>query len=564
MLQYTTLLSIISLLSVASLTNAANADQWKGKSIYQLFTDRFAPPSATAPARTSPLPETCDPIQQTWCGGTWLSIIDKLDYIQGMGFDAVWISPVSQNIDVYTPYNYAYHGYWVNDPLVLNPRFGSSDDLKALSNALHARGMYLMVDVVVNNIPSLNAYDAVNSTALKLDGSLWTDPSEFHPQCWIDYSNQTSVENCWLGDDKVALMDVNTENPTVVSTLNSWIGNLTTTYGIDGLRIDAAKHVPGTFWTKFCAASGVFCIGEVYGSDINFAASFQTEKWMDSVLGYPLYYGIVNGFGTPSGNMSSFVEIAQQTLATFPQPGLLGNFIENHDLPRWRNTTTDSQLAYNAMVAQFIFDGLPIVYYGQEQDFSHGAGDPYNRAALWPSNYANTTTYQHIRRLNDIRHAVITNNTQFNGKNFLDSQTTIVASTKTDVAFRKGPLLAVLTNRGSPSVAQAFGVPTSGWSAQSAVIDLLSCKQHAVGSGGAISVSYAASGYGGMPYIFVSQTDAAALKICGDVGVATYVSANTTTQASSAPPTVPIQASKELLSVLAAGLVGLAVTLSLV
>jgi alpha-amylase len=42
---------------------------------------------------------------------------------------------------VYTPYNYAYHGYWVTDPLTLNPRFGSADDLKALSAALHARGM---------------------------------------------------------------------------------------------------------------------------------------------------------------------------------------------------------------------------------------------------------------------------------------------------------------------------------------------------------------------------------------------------------------------------------------
>lgn len=63
--------------------------------MYRLFTDRFAPPSDTAPARTSPLPETCDPELQTWCGGTWLSIIDRLDYIQGMGFDAIWISPTS-------------------------------------------------------------------------------------------------------------------------------------------------------------------------------------------------------------------------------------------------------------------------------------------------------------------------------------------------------------------------------------------------------------------------------------------------------------------------------------
>lgn len=206
-----------------------------------------------------------------------------------MGFDAIWISPVSrkphfvsvpgrvmshmlilplENTDRDTPYHYAYHGYWINDPRALNPRFGTADDLKALSKALHDRGMYLMVDIVVNNIPGTTVNDSFSTSDLVADGSIWTDPSEFHPQCWIDYSNQTSVENCWLGDDKLPLMDVNTENKAVISTLQAWISNLTAEYMIDGLRIDAAKHVPGEFWTGFCGAAGVFCIGEVFTDDI--------------------------------------------------------------------------------------------------------------------------------------------------------------------------------------------------------------------------------------------------------------------------------------------------------
>jgi len=106
----------------------------------------------------------------------------------------------------------------------------------------------------------------------------------------------------------------------------------------------------------------VFCIGEVYGDDLGYAASYQIENVMDSVLGFPLYYGITAGFGQPMGNMSHFVDIANQVLQQFPRPELLGNFIENHDLPRWRNTTVDPQLAYNAIVAQFVFEGLPVVY----------------------------------------------------------------------------------------------------------------------------------------------------------------------------------------------------------
>lgn len=220
---------------------------------------------------------------QTWCGGTWLSIIDKLDYIQSIGADAIWISPTSrssgaappltaENIDVETPYKFAYHGYWVNDPTKLNPRFGTADDLKRLSDEVHKRNMYLMVDVVVNHIPGIDMPgqnnitqpDAANLAAM---GSLYTDPAQFHPFCPMDYSNRTSEEICWMGDYKLWLMDVNTEDEGVQNILHSWINGFVKEYNIDGLRIDAAKHIPAPFWKQFCGtggAAGVFCMGEVF------------------------------------------------------------------------------------------------------------------------------------------------------------------------------------------------------------------------------------------------------------------------------------------------------------
>lgn len=475
---------------------------------------------------------------QTWCGGTWLSIIDKLDYIQEMGMTAIWISPVSRNIDVETPYNYAYHGYWVNDPMELNPRFGSADDLHALSKALHDRGMYLMVDIVVNNVPSLQENTYLSPDALIADLSYLNSTEYFHPPCNIDYSNETSCEYCWLALTEVALMDVNTEHPDVIGMLQAWIKDLVTTYNIDGLRIDAAKHVPGAFWAPFCESAGVFCIGEVFGDDIPFAASFQTENWMDSVLGYPLYNGLVEGFGAPMGNMSGFVQHATNVLQQFPHPEYLGNFLENHDVPRWRNATVDPQLAYNAQIAQFMFDGVPIVYYGQEQDLHMGGYDPLNREALWPSNYTNGTTYQRLTKLNQLRTALINNGTLYQGKSYIDSHATILASTDYDVAFRKGPVLAVLTNRGSPSQDATFSVPQSGFTPQSSVIDVMSCRQFTVTSDGSVTVSYAASGYGGMPYIFMTQQDVSNLNWCkGQTGIGAgqvgSIASTTTTSAAS-------------------------------
>lgn len=71
---------------------ALSAAEWRRQSIYQVVTDRFA---RTDLSTTAP----CDTSQQVYCGGTWRGLISKLDYIQGMGFTAVWISPVVKQIE---------------------------------------------------------------------------------------------------------------------------------------------------------------------------------------------------------------------------------------------------------------------------------------------------------------------------------------------------------------------------------------------------------------------------------------------------------------------------------
>ncbi|BEJ14866.1 hypothetical protein CspHIS471_0406330 [Cutaneotrichosporon sp. HIS471] len=512
------LLSAITALAVlgAQVVNAATADDWRNRSIYQIITDRFAPPSDKAPARTDPLPLECNTAEQTWCGGTWLSIIDKLDYIQSMGFDAIWISPTTENIDFQTPYGFAYHGYWVNDLTKVNQRFGSEDDLHKLVDEVHKRGMYIMVDVAVNGIPSLS------NTTIPPPGSMWTKADEFHPFCEIDWStqftNDKQVKDCSLGDDKLWLIDVNTENPEVISTLQSWVKDYVTKYKIDGLRIDAAKHVPGEFWTGFCGASGVFCMGEVFDDRIDYTSAFQREKWMDSILGFPFYNGLVEAFSVkPHRNMTDLTERIIGTLSQFPDPGVLGNFIENHDTPRFKNITADPRLVYNAMVGQFLFEGIPVLYYGQEQGMSFGISDPDNRAALWTLGYENVTTVQQVTRLNKIRSTLIKGDATYNGETYLQARSQILANTTYDMAIRKGPIIMSLTNRGSPEEATSFAIQNTGWPRGEALIDLLSCLDYAVGSGGSISISYSRQGYGGMPYVFATVDDARHMGICNNV-----------------------------------------------
>lgn len=124
----------IIIMSLCLATNAASSAQWRNRSIYQIMTDRFARDDGNLTA-------ACDTKVGKYCGGNWRGIIRQLDYIQGMGFDAIWISPITKNIEGATAYGEAYHGYWQQDLYSLNPHFGKPDDLKALAQALHSRDM---------------------------------------------------------------------------------------------------------------------------------------------------------------------------------------------------------------------------------------------------------------------------------------------------------------------------------------------------------------------------------------------------------------------------------------
>ena len=126
-------------------TSAASLDDWRTRTIYQVLTDRFARADGDTNAE-------CDVVGGKYCGGSWKGITDNLDYIQGMNFDAIWISPVVEQLTESTIDGEAYTAYWAQDLYALNPHFGTQDDLNELIQAVHDRGMYIMLDVVVNHM----------------------------------------------------------------------------------------------------------------------------------------------------------------------------------------------------------------------------------------------------------------------------------------------------------------------------------------------------------------------------------------------------------------------------
>ncbi|KAH9856074.1 glycoside hydrolase family 13 protein [Lenzites betulinus] len=469
---------ITSLLATSAF--AATADQWRNRTIYQLITDRFATSDGSSPA--------CDTSQRQYCGGTWKGIVQKLDYIQNMGFDAIWISPVVANVEGNTTYGQAFHGYWTQDINSLNSHFGSADDLKALSTALHARNMYLMVDVVVNHMAG--TADPPNYSAFQP----FSSQSDFHSECFVsNYDNQTEVEQCWLGDKNVPLVDINTEDDGVVSTMNNWISTLVSNYSVDGIRIDTVKHVRKDFWPDFAKSAGVFTIGEVLNNETSYVSAYT--QVLDSVLDYPTWFPLVAAFQTSFGNLSALASTVQQGQSSYKNGEFMtGAFLENHDQPRFQSLTQDSALIKNAMTWPFIQDAIPILYYGQEQSYAGGA-DPANREALWLSGYVeDKPLVTHVKTLNAARKAAIAANSGYltTAAKFLST------GSESTMAILKTPMLALLTNGGNSSTPK-WTVSDAGFQANEALVDILTCSTLNADSNGGVTVQ----GTGGNPQVLM-------------------------------------------------------------
>ncbi len=344
-------------------------DQWKSRSIYQVLTDRFARTSGSGSCNLS-----------KYCGGSYKGIQSKLDYIKGMGFDAIWISPIVENTAG------SYHGYHLTNLYKLNTNFGTEDDLKNLITACHKKDIWVMVDVVANHV------GPVGTDFSKI--TPFNKAEHYHDWCDItDWSNQWQVENCRL----CGLPDLKQENTWVTEKLLSWITDIVKKYSFDGIRIDTIMEVPKSFWDKFRKSAGVFQIGEAFDGRLDYVADYQNH--LDSVFNYPLYYTIKSSFCGSFRNLEGYF---MNSRSHFPHPEYMATFVENHDNPRFLNQCNDVGKFTNAAIFSLLWEGIPVFYYGGEQYFKGGA-DPNNREPLWNNYNTKSTLYGLLKITNTLR-----------------------------------------------------------------------------------------------------------------------------------------------------------------
>lgn len=296
---------------------AADKDEWRTRSIYQVMTDRFAKDNGTEHT-------LCEPGMGRRCGGTWKGIKDHLDYIQNMGFDAIWISPVVAQIPKRTGLGDAYAGYWQQDLYSLNDEFGTEDELHDLISDVHARGMLLMLDVVTNHM----AWNGPVKDIKYSHFHPFNDKKYFHDFCLIsDYTETGDAVECWLGDSKkVPLPDLRTEDDEVRKMFGEWISGMVSNYSIDGMRIDTVLHIEPDFFPGFMEAAGVFGIGEVMTEGVERACKW--EKEIGSIFNYAQYYAMKRAFAAPGVTMDGIVNALNTTKENCNDPTVMGSFSE--------------------------------------------------------------------------------------------------------------------------------------------------------------------------------------------------------------------------------------------
>ncbi|MFD1266075.1 alpha-amylase family glycosyl hydrolase [Paenibacillus motobuensis] len=399
--------------SAAPDTSVLNKQGFSTDVIYQIVTDRFADGDASNNPSGAAFSSGCTNLK-LYCGGDWQGIIDKITdgYFTGMGISALWISQPVENI--YSIINYsgvnntAYHGYWARDFKRTNPVFGSMADFEELVNTAHAHNIKIIIDFAPNHTSPASETEPsfADNGRLYDNGSLIAGYSGdtngiFHHNLGTDFS---SLED-GIYRNLYDLADINHHNDKTDAYFKEAI-KLWLDLGIDGIRVDAVKHMPQGWQKNWMAyLSGykpVFTFGEWFlgvGENDPQNTRFANESGM-SLLDFRFGQKVREVFRDNTDNMYGLNSMLSETAADYTHIHDQVTFIDNHDMDRFKLGNNNRRLE-QALAFTLTSRGVPAIYYGTEQ-YMAGNGDPANRSFMNSFSTAGTA-YQVIGKLAPLR-----------------------------------------------------------------------------------------------------------------------------------------------------------------
>jgi alpha-amylase len=304
-------------------------------------------------------------------------ITEKLDYLNDgdpstttdLGVTGLWLMPIHPSP--------SYHGYDVMDYYDVNPEYGTLDDFKLLVEEAHKRGIRVTIDWVLNHTSSQHPWfeQAKDSTSSYRDWYRWTT-EQFPGPGWRYGGGGAS----YYANFSEAMPDLNYANPAVRAEMKKvfdfWVNNV----GIDGFRLDGAKHifedgqitenVPETHvWYKELrsyskgVAPQALTVGEVADDSETVSTYIQGDE-LDLAFDFDLARTTV--FSAGAGRADDVSDVLRKDLSLF-QPGQFATFLTNHDQERTMSILNDDvEAAKNAAFLLLTSPGVPFLYYGEE------------------------------------------------------------------------------------------------------------------------------------------------------------------------------------------------------
>lgn len=336
-------------------------------------------------------------------GGDFAGITQKIDYLEDLGINTIWITPIVENIPGVTvtdtgkedvPYNAAYHGYWASDFTKLNPTLGTKEEFQTLIDQAHNRGIRIMVDIVVNHA----GYDTDFPDMIR--------------------SGDDIVSGSDQKDSLSNLPDFKTEDPAVSAQLVKWQTQWVKDFGIDYFRVDTVKHVENDTWAELKNAltevdSDFKMIGEYAGGGYASNGNTLGTGEMDSDLDFDFNDQATNFV---KGNISSVENFLASRNSALNNTYMTGQFLGSHDEDGFKQKLLDGGMKEDAATAasmvaaslQITAKGQPVIYYGEEIGLTGLNNYPYqtNRYDFdWTMVNSDNKTYQHYKKMLSIRNA---------------------------------------------------------------------------------------------------------------------------------------------------------------
>ncbi len=381
--------------------NAKDFD-WDESVIYFMVTDRFFDGNESNNTASGAQTYGKDNAG-LYHGGDFAGITQKLDYLEDLGINTIWITPIVENIPGVTvtdtgkedvPYNAAYHGYWASDFTKLNPTLGTEEEFQTLIDQAHNRGIRIMVDIVVNHA----GYDTDFGDMIR--------------------SGDDIVSGSDQKDSLSNLPDFRTEDPAVSAQLVKWQTQWVKDFGIDYFRVDTVKHVENDTWAELKNAltevdSDFKMIGEYAGGGYASNGNTLGTGEMDSDLDFDFNDQATNFV---KGNISSVESFLTSRNSVLNNTYMTGQFLGSHDEDGFKKKLLDGGMAEDAATAasmvaaslQITAKGQPVIYYGEEIGLTGLNNYPYqtNRYDFdWTMVNSDNKTYQHYKKMLSIRNA---------------------------------------------------------------------------------------------------------------------------------------------------------------